>query len=128
MEKHRNTELREVCKKIYFVILAVVARRRFLKNKARIVQCQKFVKVCVKKREQRTEREGGGEDQERKRGRRERGGERDGGRDWLGWGWWEGWRLIKRKRICIMLMHVYHFTAFIFYTVLYLQETIPEDS
>ena len=47
MEKHRNTELREVCKKIYFIILAVIARRRFLRDKARIVQCQKFVKVCI---------------------------------------------------------------------------------
>ena len=47
MERHRNTELREVCKKIYYVILAVIARKRFLKNKARIVQCQKFVKVCI---------------------------------------------------------------------------------
>ena len=47
MEKHRNTELREVCKKIYFVILTVIARRRFLKDKARIVQCQKFIKVCT---------------------------------------------------------------------------------
>ena len=47
LEKHRNTELREVCRKIYFVILTVIARRRFLKNKARIVLCQKFVKVCL---------------------------------------------------------------------------------
>ena len=85
MEKHRNTELREVCKKIYFVILAVVARRRFLKNKARIIQCQKFVKVCVKKREQRTERGGGRGSREKERGERERG--REGWRDWLGWGW-----------------------------------------
>ena len=45
LEKHRNTELREVCRKIYYVILTVIARRKFQKAKARIVQCQKFVKV-----------------------------------------------------------------------------------
>ena len=47
LEKHRNTELREVCRKIYYVIITVIARKRFLQAKARIVQCQKFVKVCV---------------------------------------------------------------------------------
>ena len=45
LERQRNIELREVCRKIYYVILTVVARRKFLQAKARIVQCQKFVKV-----------------------------------------------------------------------------------
>ena len=64
LEKHRNTELREVCRKIFYVILTVIARRKFLKNKARIVQCQKFVKVCVCVREKRERGRGEGRKQE----------------------------------------------------------------
>ena len=39
------TELREVCRVIYGVILTVITRRRFLRIKLQIVQVQKMVKV-----------------------------------------------------------------------------------
>lgn len=47
MERQRDLELRAVCRFIYRVILTVVARRRFLRAKARIVQVQKLVKVSL---------------------------------------------------------------------------------
>lgn len=47
LERQRDLELRAVCRLIYRIILTVVARRRFLKAKARIVQVQKFVRVSV---------------------------------------------------------------------------------
>ena len=51
MEKHRDNELRAVCRIIYNVILTVVTRRRFLKAKKRIVQVQKYCKVGEEGRE-----------------------------------------------------------------------------
>ncbi len=45
LERQRDLELRAVCRLIYGVILTVVARRRFLKAKTRIVQVQKLVRV-----------------------------------------------------------------------------------
>ncbi len=47
MERQRDLELRAVCRFIYRVILTVVARRRFLRAKARIIQVQKLVKVSL---------------------------------------------------------------------------------
>jgi len=45
LERERMSELKEVCKVIYGVILTVVTRRRFIKTKAKIVIVQKLVKV-----------------------------------------------------------------------------------
>lgn len=47
LEKERDNALRDVCRIIFYFILAVVTRRRYLRKKAMIVQVQKYIRVCL---------------------------------------------------------------------------------
>ena len=45
LERERDNALRDVCRIIYYFILTVVTRMRFLKTKLLIIQAQKYCKV-----------------------------------------------------------------------------------